>query len=102
MGVYDKCFACGQGGIQTINLKIKPIIVPHKISSNYCSKCGKTLRVKCNSCNGTGKKSALFIYTSLNKPDKYCHECGRELEPPDDTCTACDGEGEVYSDHYCF
>lgn len=80
------CPKCGGG------LFSKPILKPIiPYTSNYCSKCGKSLRSKCFSCNGTGRTIRLF--------DKYCSECGREL---DNTCSSCNGTGEIVdSFHYC-
>lgn len=82
---FGPCTRCSCGLLKT------PIVKPvFPSTSNYCSKCGMSLRWKCNDCNGTGKTFLI---------DNYCSECGKAL---DDTCTSCNGTGETENNfHIC-
>lgn len=98
---YGYCSKCGGGGIFLPPIKpTKPILLS-KISNNYCSKCGKSLVRKCFSCNGTGLNKSPINFIMMR--DRFCSECGREFDPPDNTCSSCDGTGEIREPfHYCF
>ena len=80
---FGPCSKCGGGGLLSPKIKINPIkpIGIFGATGNYCSKCGTSLVSRCFSCNGTGRKMDL----SYISRDRYCSECGRELDPPDDT-----------------
>ncbi|WP_303316675.1 hypothetical protein Q4Q34_07680 [Flavivirga abyssicola] len=69
------------------------IIKPPKLlnlDSNYCPKCGASLKMTCGSCNGRGKN--LF-------PDKYCDNCGDAIYYD---CSSCGGTGNIKNFHNCF
>lgn len=118
MADYDswkKCWSCGQGGSQIPTLGLSKFKAPgfrlqtEEATPNYCGGCGASLRSKCISCDGTGKKNRFTRLSSpllpLTPRQNYCTECGRSLpsEDIDDTCFSCDGTGEIVdTNHICF